>query len=183
MCASYVEETGFFTVVVRQMKQVHSRLGFVYKRRLRKENNVQNIVCHNTMQPNHAGRISGTSLSMEQPHFVQDPVSLTVAQKLPNRPNHTRQRSALTIASSQSQHFDRTDAQSQIAERSADVPPESKTRRANITSNTWTSSSGDVVSDQDEVDDRSSYVQEYNRLAKKVCPLGWLKNVHSLIVG
>lgn len=38
-------------------------------------------------------------------------------------------------------------------------------------SRTWTTSSGELglLSDTDEVDDRSGYVQEYNRLAKKVC--------------
>ena len=35
-------------------------------------------------------------------------------------------------------------------------------------SNTWTSSSGEILSDQDDIEDRSSVVEEYNRLAKKV---------------
>jgi hypothetical protein len=42
------------------------------------------------------------------------------------------------------------------------------TRRAIRTSNTWTSSDGDVLSDQDEVDDRAVLIQEFNRLARKV---------------
>jgi hypothetical protein len=41
-------------------------------------------------------------------------------------------------------------------------------------SRTWTTSSGDVglMSDADELEDRVLFVQEYNRLAKKVsnCP-------------
>ena len=41
-------------------------------------------------------------------------------------------------------------------------------RRAIRTSNTWTSSDGDILSDQDEVDDRTVFVQEFNRLARKV---------------
>ena len=41
-------------------------------------------------------------------------------------------------------------------------------RRAGRTSNTWTSSDGDVLSDQDEVDDRTVFLQEFNRLARKV---------------
>ncbi|KAF5023194.1 hypothetical protein F66182_4748 [Fusarium sp. NRRL 66182] len=38
------------------------------------------------------------------------------------------------------------------------------------TSNTWTTSSGEhgILSDVDELEDRASFVQEYNRLAKKV---------------
>jgi hypothetical protein len=40
--------------------------------------------------------------------------------------------------------------------------------RAAHTSNTWTSSSGDMLSDRDELDDRTIFIQEYNRLARKV---------------
>lgn len=40
-----------------------------------------------------------------------------------------------------------------------------------FSSHTWTSSSGDLglLKDADEVEDRAVFVQEYNRLAKKVC--------------
>jgi hypothetical protein len=43
-------------------------------------------------------------------------------------------------------------------------------RRANKSSATWTSSSGDLagLSDSDEVQDRPEFVQEYNKLARKV---------------
>jgi hypothetical protein len=36
---------------------------------------------------------------------------------------------------------------------------------------TWTTSSGELglMSDTDELEDRTVYAQEYNRLAKKVC--------------
>ncbi|CZT13719.1 uncharacterized protein RCO7_00680 [Rhynchosporium graminicola] len=44
---------------------------------------------------------------------------------------------------------------------------EGRLRRAVHTSNTWTSSSGDVLSDHDDIDDRTFFVQEYNRLARK----------------
>ena len=42
--------------------------------------------------------------------------------------------------------------------------------RANATSATWTSSSGDLadLSDADDVELRDDFVQEYNRVAKKV---------------
>jgi hypothetical protein len=33
---------------------------------------------------------------------------------------------------------------------------------------TWTSTSGDLVSDTDEIDNREAFVNEYNRLARKV---------------
>jgi hypothetical protein len=35
-------------------------------------------------------------------------------------------------------------------------------------SNTWTSSSADVLSDHDDIEDRTDYLLEYNRLALKV---------------
>jgi hypothetical protein len=40
--------------------------------------------------------------------------------------------------------------------------------RQGISSNTWTSSSGEG-SEDDGNDDRTPFVDEYNRLAKKVC--------------
>jgi hypothetical protein len=123
------------------------------------------------MQSNHAGlisRTSSTALSMAQSHLVQDPLSLTVARELLNQPNHIRQRSAFTIASTRSQQLDGTDGQLQVAAPLTDAA-EGRSRRAGHTSNTWTSSSGDVVSDLDEIDDRTLFVQEYNRLARKAC--------------
>jgi hypothetical protein len=39
--------------------------------------------------------------------------------------------------------------------------------RQGISSNTWTSSSGDITED-DANDDRSQFAEEYNRLARKV---------------
>jgi hypothetical protein len=43
-------------------------------------------------------------------------------------------------------------------------------RRANATSATWTSSSGDLAdfSDTDDLEVRDEFVQEYNRVARKV---------------
>lgn len=45
-------------------------------------------------------------------------------------------------------------------------------RRANPSSATWTSSSGDFadLSDADDLEIRDEFVQEYNRVAKKVRP-------------
>lgn len=49
---------------------------------------------------------------------------------------------------------------------------ENEHRRQINSSNTWTSSSGDMLSDQDDIEDRTPFIQEYNRLARKVgkCP-------------
>lgn len=50
------------------------------------------------------------------------------------------------------------------------LPPASDRRRGNGSSATWTTSSGEmgIFSETDEVEDRSPFVDEYNRLAKKV---------------
>jgi hypothetical protein len=47
-------------------------------------------------------------------------------------------------------------------------PNDPNKRRITQSSSTWTDSSGDALSDQDEVEDRDFFVHEYNRLAKKV---------------
>ena len=50
------------------------------------------------------------------------------------------------------------------------LPPPLGFTRANKSSATWTSSSGDLagLSDSDEIQDRPEFVYEYNRLARKV---------------
>ena len=41
--------------------------------------------------------------------------------------------------------------------------------RRNIqSSNTWTSSSGEILPERDDIEDRTAVVEEYNRLAKRV---------------
>lgn len=46
---------------------------------------------------------------------------------------------------------------------------ERQSRRANMrSSTTWTSSSGGFLPDDDDIEDRAEFLQEYNRLAKKV---------------
>lgn len=49
--------------------------------------------------------------------------------------------------------------------------PVNKTSSGVQSSATWTSSSGDLggLSDTDKISDRESFVEEYNRLAIKVC--------------
>lgn len=52
----------------------------------------------------------------------------------------------------------------------ADEPqPTKRSRRVIVqSSNTWTSASGELHSEHDEIDDRDAFVREYNRLARKV---------------
>lgn len=56
------------------------------------------------------------------------------------------------------------------------------TNRRNDSSATWTTSTGDigVFSDSEEIDDRAAFVDEYNRLAKKVCRLN-VTDLHALL--
>jgi hypothetical protein len=96
-------------------------------------------------------------------HLCDD---MTIAQELLIGPKPPRRSNSLTGLSLRG--FDSSnDNASSISpiEQTEDRPP----RRVILTSNTWTTSSGDVLSDQDEVDDRTTFIQEYNRLAKKVC--------------
>ena len=48
-----------------------------------------------------------------------------------------------------------------------DLDTHRKLRAHGSSSNTWTDSSGTVLSEVDDIEDRSDFVQEYNRLAKK----------------
>lgn len=52
--------------------------------------------------------------------------------------------------------------------------------RRNDSSATWTTSSGDmgIFSESDEIEDRVHFIDEYNRLAKKVCLLHTLAYMH-----
>lgn len=55
--------------------------------------------------------------------------------------------------------------------QSENLPPDYAYRRHsryNSTSNTWTSSSGEV-SETDDIGDRTFYVEAYNKLAHQVC--------------
>jgi hypothetical protein len=46
--------------------------------------------------------------------------------------------------------------------------PANRRSRHNSTSNTWSSSNGGEVSETDEIDDRTAFVQEYNKIATQV---------------
>lgn len=59
-----------------------------------------------------------------------------------------------------------------------------KTSSGFQSSATWTSTSGDlgILSDTDELGDRQEFVDEYNRLAQKVCssvPASWTLSLTS----
>lgn len=114
----------------------------------------------------HIPRSSSTALSVvQQPEPIPDDVS--IAQGLLNEPKDPRQRTSFT-GISPLRNFDGSDNVPRQSDAVTDGHHERRSRKAMRTSNTWTSSSGDVLSDQDDVDDRTVFVQEYNRLAKKV---------------
>lgn len=99
----------------------------------------------------------------QQPTIFDD---MNIAAGLLTEPKDPRHRSSFTGVSFVS--LDGSDNPQQRADGQPDGHHEGRSRRAMRTSNTWTSSSGDVLSDQDDVDDRTVFVQEYNRLARKV---------------
>lgn len=122
---------------------------------------------HATMQPSSVGLISRSSsaaLSMAQQPTIFD--DMNIAAGLLTEPKDPRHRSSFTGISFVG--LDGSDNLPQRSDGQLGGHHEGRSRRAVRTSNTWTSSSGDVLSDLDDVDDRTVFVQEYNRLARKV---------------
>lgn len=62
--------------------------------------------------------------------------------------------------------------------------PANKTSSGVRSSATWTSTSGDLggLSDTDEIGDRQDFVEEYNRIAKKVCFAGLWRQIRYLLI-
>lgn len=56
-----------------------------------------------------------------------------------------------------------------IADEPSDVVQRPRIRRGLCSSNTWTSSSAEGESENDDLDDRTHFIEEFNRLADKVC--------------
>lgn len=105
-----------------------------------------------------AGRPSAASRSSEDQNIAQ---ALLTTHK-----THARQDSSTTSVSLR--NSDGVNRQSGHFNCPSILPLEGQIRRGRRPSNTWTSSSGEVFSETDEVDDRSVFIHEYNRLAKKV---------------
>jgi hypothetical protein len=107
-----------------------------------------------------------TKLSMAPQSDQLDPIydDMTIAEGLLNNTKVPRRSSSFTG----SQNLVRSTGQFRSSVALADASVVAHPRRAVRTSNTWTSSEGDVLSDQDEVDDRAVFIHEFNRLARKV---------------
>lgn len=56
-----------------------------------------------------------------------------------------------------------------IAGEPSDIVHQPRIRRGLCSSNTWTSSSAGGESENDDLDDRTHFIEEFNRLADKVC--------------
>jgi len=92
---------------------------------------------------------------------LRDDISIVQGLLAPRIPRRTASLASLSTGGQVDDSKKRTDAT-----ESSDSNPER--RRGLQSSNTWTSSSGDVLSDHDDIEDRSFYIQEFNRLARKV---------------
>ncbi|KAI9051347.1 hypothetical protein LZ554_004394 [Drepanopeziza brunnea f. sp. 'monogermtubi'] len=119
------------------------------------------------MHSNNGGisRSSSATLSMAPRPSSAIFDDINIAQGLLNEPKDPRHRSSMTSINFSAP--DGSDDQAQTSVVPADGHPGGREHRIMRSSNTWTSSSGDVLSDHDEVDDRTIFVHEYNRLARK----------------
>jgi hypothetical protein len=111
-------------------------------------------------------RSYSTKLSMAPQSSEFGPIydDMTIAAGLLNNSKIPHRTSSFTGT----QDLVRSTGQFRSAGELTDASAAGRSRRAVRTSNTWTSSDGGVLSDQDEVDDRTVFVQEFNRLARKV---------------
>ncbi|KAF4626067.1 hypothetical protein G7Y89_g12095 [Cudoniella acicularis] len=110
-------------------------------------------------------RSASAILSKPRPKGQNDGTSddMIIAQGLLKRPQIPRRETSLTgLANIRQEH-----EAGHIKDESLESSYDGRSRRAIRSSNTWTTSSGDIPSDHDEVEDRAIFVQEYNRLAEK----------------
>lgn len=122
---------------------------------------------NNGLNTRSRSRSSSTLLSLlQQPDGTTD--DITIAQELLNQPKAPRRRFSFTEMYISRRRVEGLDEQHQNSEAQTEVQGGGRSRRVMQTSNTWTSSSGEVPTDQDDIDDRTVFVQEYNRLAQKV---------------
>jgi hypothetical protein len=91
---------------------------------------------------------------------------MSIAQGLLGRPNIPLRRRTSITSTTRSGH---TVEVWNEGNDSTGTKDEGRRRRMVQSSNTWTTSSGEALSELDDVDDRTFFVNEYNRLATKVC--------------
>jgi hypothetical protein len=120
-----------------------------------------------------------TSLSIVAQQVISEGLSddITIATGLLNRPRIPRRETSFSGTSLGQQSLNDLQCEEGLQEASR----VGRSRRAIQSSNTWTSSSGEVLSEHDEVGDRTVFVDEYNRLARKVNGDGRLETISSLL--
>lgn len=113
-------------------------------------------------------RSSSATLSASRPQdIVFDGTfeDMVIAQELLNQPRVLQRQTSLAGIFSNSLEL-------QIPHNQLEYDgsnEEKRSRRALQSSNTWTTSSGgEMLSDHDEIEDRTLFVAEYNRIAQKV---------------
>jgi len=119
----------------------------------------------------HHGLITRSSSATLSASLPQDNVldgtfeDIVIAQELLNQPKALRRQTSLAGIFSNS-----LELQAPRNQLEYDGSNEEKQSRRELqSSNTWTSSSGgDILSDHDDIEDRTLFVAEYNRLAQKV---------------
>jgi hypothetical protein len=138
---------------------------------LRASPNLQLIkwILHVEIQPasnDVSPRANSMKLSMALQPDLRGPVydDMTIAEGLLNNSKVPRRTSSFTGTLGLARSTSQTRGFAPFTDASA----HGMSRRAGRTSNTWTESDGEILSDHDEVDDRTVFVQEFNRLAKKV---------------
>ena len=95
--------------------------------------------------------------------IIPDDVSIT--RGLLGRP-HIPQRRRTSFTSTTRSGL--TEDISNDPEEGSSIKDDSRRRRGIQSSNTWTTSSGEILSDKDDIEDRTFFILEYNRLATKV---------------
>lgn len=90
---------------------------------------------------------------------------MSIAQALIKRPRIPRREASLTELVNLNHEHDGAHRE----EESMDSAHDGRSQRAMRNSNTWTSSIGEVLAEHDEIEERNIFVEEYNRLAEKVC--------------
>ena len=91
---------------------------------------------------------------------------MSITLGLLGSPNIPLRRTTSFASTSRSDH---TREVSNERDKSVGLKDDGRRRRMIQSSNTWTASSGEVFSEQDDVEDRTFFTLEYNRLATKVC--------------
>lgn len=112
-------------------------------------------------------RSSSFTLTMAQPVDIIERVSddMSIAQGLLGAPIIPPRRRTSFTSTSKSVY---TRDDSSELEESTSINDETRRRQMVQSSNTWTASSGEILSDKDDVEDRTFFILEYNRLATKV---------------